>query len=204
MVERGGALAYNWDAVAELFPAGLMDAMCTAHGALLTRLASDASVWEQPLAELLPAHGHAAFAPPPQREPRHAAADAGFSPASVSAVAELSRTIAALIREETSLPQDPEQWNRTFFELGLTSLTLIRLRQKLQEKTGIAFPTVDLFAHPTIAGFALRLAQRRHGETRPSPHPIAAQNGRHDMRLSRRDRRLALKRDAVQLTETAE
>lgn len=204
VVERGGALAYNWDAVAELFPAGLMDAMCAAHAAMLGRLADDPSAWELPLAELLPAYGHAAFAPAPQQEPRRAPADAATSVVSVAAIAELSRTIAGLIREEAALPQDPELRNRTFFELGMTSLTLIRLRQKLQDRTGIVFPTVDLFAHPTIAGLARRLAQRRHGEARPVTRPIAAQGGHQDMRLSRRDRRLALRRDAAQLTETAE
>ncbi|HEY6324239.1 MAG TPA: condensation domain-containing protein, partial [Thermoanaerobaculia bacterium] len=38
--EHGGALVYNWDAVEELFPAGLLDAMFAAYGGLLERLAA--------------------------------------------------------------------------------------------------------------------------------------------------------------------
>ncbi|MFB7358169.1 amino acid adenylation domain-containing protein [Streptomyces gardneri] len=43
--EEEGALLLNWDAVDELFPAGLLDDMFAAHTALLHRLATDDAVW---------------------------------------------------------------------------------------------------------------------------------------------------------------
>ncbi|WNI18929.1 non-ribosomal peptide synthetase [Actinacidiphila sp. ITFR-21] len=44
--DRRGALACNWDAVEELFPPGVLDAMFGAWTALLGRLADDPAVWE--------------------------------------------------------------------------------------------------------------------------------------------------------------
>jgi amino acid adenylation domain-containing protein len=53
--ERAGALIYNWDAVEELFPAGLLDAMFGAYGRLLEKLAADEAAWREPVRGLLPA-----------------------------------------------------------------------------------------------------------------------------------------------------
>ncbi|HEY6324560.1 MAG TPA: condensation domain-containing protein, partial [Thermoanaerobaculia bacterium] len=44
--ERDGTLIYNWDAVEELFPAGLLDAMFAAYGGLLERLAAGEEAWQ--------------------------------------------------------------------------------------------------------------------------------------------------------------
>ena len=43
--EQEGALRFNWDAVEELFPAGLLDAMLTAYRDLLESLAEDDLAW---------------------------------------------------------------------------------------------------------------------------------------------------------------
>ncbi|WP_327160216.1 amino acid adenylation domain-containing protein [Streptomyces zaomyceticus] len=50
--EEEGTLLLNWDAVDELFPAGLLDDMFAAHTALLHRLATDERTWShsRPLA----------------------------------------------------------------------------------------------------------------------------------------------------------
>ncbi|MGW0519505.1 amino acid adenylation domain-containing protein [Crossiella sp. NPDC003009] len=53
--EAAGDLVCHWDAVAELFPAGLLDAMFAAYRDLVWRLAEDPAAWVQPLPELLPA-----------------------------------------------------------------------------------------------------------------------------------------------------
>ncbi|MET9108796.1 amino acid adenylation domain-containing protein [Streptomyces zhihengii] len=45
VTEERGALLYNWDAVEELFPAGLLDDMFAAYRALLDRLAADPDSW---------------------------------------------------------------------------------------------------------------------------------------------------------------
>ena len=42
----------------------------------------------------------------------------------------------------------------SFFELGATSLTLLRLHQKLRKAIGRNFPVVAMFAHPCIQALA--------------------------------------------------
>ena len=49
--ESGGELVVNWDAVEELFPAGLLDDMFEAYQHLLNDLATDDSAWQRTLAE---------------------------------------------------------------------------------------------------------------------------------------------------------
>lgn len=46
VVEEAGALVFYWDAVEDLFPAGLLDAMFNAYCTLLTQLANDESSWQ--------------------------------------------------------------------------------------------------------------------------------------------------------------
>jgi malonyl CoA-acyl carrier protein transacylase len=46
VLEEGGALVLNWDAVEDVFPAGLLDDMFAAYGRLLQRLADDESGWQ--------------------------------------------------------------------------------------------------------------------------------------------------------------
>ncbi|GAB6040072.1 non-ribosomal peptide synthetase [Endothiovibrio diazotrophicus] len=52
--ERDGALKTTWDAVADLFPEGLLDAMFGAYGELLERLAEDERAWSEPSVPLTP------------------------------------------------------------------------------------------------------------------------------------------------------
>ncbi|GAB6040083.1 amino acid adenylation domain-containing protein [Endothiovibrio diazotrophicus] len=52
--EEGGALLFGWNAVAELFPAGLLEAMFGAYRGLLERLAEDERAWSEPSAPLTP------------------------------------------------------------------------------------------------------------------------------------------------------
>ena len=49
--EEKGSLQINWDAVEELFPAGLLDDMFAAYQRLLWDLAADDSAWQRTLAE---------------------------------------------------------------------------------------------------------------------------------------------------------
>ncbi|HEX7183847.1 MAG TPA: amino acid adenylation domain-containing protein, partial [Thermoanaerobaculia bacterium] len=46
--ESGGDLVYNWDAVEELFPAGLLDDLFAAYQGLLGRLADGETAWRTP------------------------------------------------------------------------------------------------------------------------------------------------------------
>ncbi|MCZ7415699.1 non-ribosomal peptide synthetase [Streptomyces sp. WMMC897] len=53
--EDAGVLSYNWDAVADRFPAGMVEEMFTAYGDLLRRLADDEEAWSPGGFDPLPA-----------------------------------------------------------------------------------------------------------------------------------------------------
>ncbi|WP_233476436.1 KR domain-containing protein [Paenibacillus sonchi] len=61
-----------------------------------------------------------------------------------------------------------------FFELGATSLTLIRIKSIVEETLSLQIPIVDLFANPTIAALAKRIGQIENG----------GHDGQEDARLS--------------------
>jgi nonribosomal peptide synthetase protein BlmIV len=54
VAETAEGLLLNWDAVAELFPAGLIDDALQAYAGLLSRLAAGTAAWQQPASGLLP------------------------------------------------------------------------------------------------------------------------------------------------------
>ncbi|HEU4323143.1 MAG TPA: amino acid adenylation domain-containing protein [Roseiflexaceae bacterium] len=54
-VEESGALVFNWDAVEDLFPEGMLDGMFAAFCSALRSLASDSGAWHQPQLIQLPA-----------------------------------------------------------------------------------------------------------------------------------------------------
>ncbi|MEM8664323.1 MAG: amino acid adenylation domain-containing protein, partial [Pseudomonadota bacterium] len=54
VMEWNGELILNWDAVEEIFPAGMLDAMFAAYGALIERLAADPAAWTAPVGPLVP------------------------------------------------------------------------------------------------------------------------------------------------------
>ena len=47
--ERAGALVFNWDAVEELFPTGMLDTLFGTYCALLDRLATEPDLWGEVL-----------------------------------------------------------------------------------------------------------------------------------------------------------
>ena len=51
-----------------------------------------------------------------------------------------------------------------FFELGATSLSLIRIKTVLEEELGLQIPIVDMFANPTIAALAKQMEKIKYGE----------------------------------------
>ncbi|WP_445240991.1 amino acid adenylation domain-containing protein [Microcoleus vaginatus] len=52
--EEAGALVFNWDAVEELFPAGMLDDMFASYSHFLQRLADEAEIWQEANPQLLP------------------------------------------------------------------------------------------------------------------------------------------------------
>lgn len=67
VTEERGDLLYNWDAIEELFPDGVLDDMFAAYSATLDRLAADPAAWADP--------GVATHVPGRQLEERRAAND---------------------------------------------------------------------------------------------------------------------------------
>jgi amino acid adenylation domain-containing protein len=54
VAEIDGELVFNWDAVEELFPAGMLDAMFDAYGEILRELAGGAAAWEATVRNRVP------------------------------------------------------------------------------------------------------------------------------------------------------
>ncbi len=54
VVEQNGALLFNWDAIAELFPEGMLEDMFETYCRFLKQLATNDSVWEQTSRQLIP------------------------------------------------------------------------------------------------------------------------------------------------------
>jgi amino acid adenylation domain-containing protein/non-ribosomal peptide synthase protein (TIGR01720 family) len=52
--EQDGTLLFNWDAVEELFPEGLLDDMFSAYCRLLHRLANEDDAWQKTVPQLIP------------------------------------------------------------------------------------------------------------------------------------------------------
>ncbi len=54
VTEQDGGLVFNWDAVEDLFPEGLLDDMFDAYNRFLKQLATEESVWLEPTRQLVP------------------------------------------------------------------------------------------------------------------------------------------------------
>lgn len=52
--EHDGALVFSWDAVQDLFPAGLLDDMFSAYRDFIERLATEERAWQRPTRQLVP------------------------------------------------------------------------------------------------------------------------------------------------------
>ncbi|MGB6164101.1 MAG: AMP-binding protein, partial [Pseudonocardiaceae bacterium] len=88
------------------------------------------------------------------------------------ALLELVRTEAAKIRDldgPTTVRRD-----RTFKELGFTSLTAVELRNRLTEATGLRLPATLVFDHPTPLVLAQRLRTQLLGIEAPRVAPSSA------------------------------
>ncbi|NIF29090.1 amino acid adenylation domain-containing protein [Pantoea sp. Tr-811] len=149
VVEREGCLVFNWDSVDGLFPDGLLDAMFSAYHSLLQRLASDPSAWDTPARSAMPANrwpASAAARPTVTEAPSQPEADAG-----------LLATLGQLLGE--LLGRDELPTTVSFFELGASSMDLIRLRRLLNQRLGLALAVTDVFDHPSLTALASHLGR---------------------------------------------
>src|SRR5262249_6392937 len=53
--------------------------------------------------------------------------------------------------------------DENFFDLGASSLALVRLHSQLRHELGLDFPIVALLEHPTIRSLSSRLSQSQNG-----------------------------------------
>jgi non-ribosomal peptide synthetase component F len=192
VTEREGALDYNWDSLAAIFDPNMLDAMFSTFGRLLDRLADDAA-WQQ----CLPAAGPAIHAPPRSaspipREKAPVLQDSANLP--VTVVREAIATAFEEVLDEKDLLTDAN-----FFELGATSLSLIRIRHRLQQSLDLHFPVIEMFAHPTMAALATHLAGLSRRQNRDLTPTMAAPGtslaGRHraeKRRFAKRNARVGL------------
>ncbi|MGF6093875.1 amino acid adenylation domain-containing protein [Pseudomonas sp. 18175] len=149
VVERDGELVFNWDSVDALFPDGLLDAMFASYHDLLLRLASDENVWRQPVQGSLPANRWAHQARP-QRASTTATATVELA-ADDALLQRLSQMLGAL------LGRDELPVHTNFFELGASSMDLIRLRRQLMDQLQLAVSVTDVFDHTSLAALAAHL-----------------------------------------------
>lgn len=68
---------------------------------------------------------------------------------------ELRQRIAAIWAKSLGSPVD--DFDRSFFDLGGSSLKMMRIHAELERELGIKFPIVAMFAHPTIASLVQHL-----------------------------------------------
>ncbi|SEC50725.1 amino acid adenylation domain-containing protein [Amycolatopsis tolypomycina] len=143
--EAGGALRINWDAVDAAFPDGYLDALFAAFVA-----AAEATAWDEPDPSGLAALGLA-------REP--VVADRGLPrPRTGSADPAVEQRIARVLGGLLGVPPGELDPLRTFFELGATSLTLVRAHRELSAALDRPITVLDLFARPSIRELAAHLA----------------------------------------------
>ena len=86
---------------------------------------------------------------------------------------EVEKAVAAVFGELLDSTVDV---TRPFFDLGATSLTLLRAHRRLSDRLGVPLAMVDLFAHPTVRDLARLISGRRGPAERaatssPTPPP---------------------------------
>ncbi|ABD88581.1 hybrid non-ribosomal peptide synthetase/type I polyketide synthase [Rhodopseudomonas palustris] len=157
VVERDGRLVFNWDYVDGLFAQPWIEAVFGGYRDLLVDLAQQAEAWEIPTSRLVPGLdttlvGHATRAHGPQIGQPAAKAVV----ISVGAGRDMEGCVSEAFARELS--RDDIDPARNVFELGVSSLVLIRIHQRLRRDLGCDFPVVTMFEHPTICGLARYLS----------------------------------------------
>ncbi|WP_186386133.1 non-ribosomal peptide synthetase/type I polyketide synthase [Stappia sp. TSB10P1A] len=151
VVDRDGELAFNWDYVEGLFDGEWIEGVFDAYRRMLSDLASDANAWQALLAAVDPA-APGALSDAASGEPETEPAVAVGAPVDAPVDWEIADLIADLLAQELGI--DAPDREASFFELGATSLTLLRLHQKLRKALGHNFPVVAMFAHPSVQALA--------------------------------------------------
>ena len=159
-------LMFHWDAVEELFPDGVIDEMLAGYCAALEKLASDEAPWTDAsspgLARQMPPPSAGGSAPPtPDTEER-----------SADNVAETVTGIVEDVLAQRSLAADED-----LEALGLSSLDMIRIANRLDEEFGFRPDADQLFEITSIediVGFYHRNANARTAAAETATQHIAS------------------------------
>ncbi|GAA2559946.1 hypothetical protein GCM10010423_72810 [Streptomyces levis] len=87
----------------------------------------------------------------------------------VTRAAEVTRAVEEELAAVLGRPADPQV---PFYELGLTSVLLVRLRNRLTERLGTPVPQTAFFEHPTATALTAHLTNGL--TTEPAPTPVSA------------------------------
>ena len=154
--EAGGVLRINWDAVDAAFPDGYLDALFAAFVEV-----AGATAWDEPDPGALAARGLACGPVVADRGvPRQRA---------VSADPVVEQRIARVLGRLLGVPGAELDPLRTFFELGATSLTLVRAHRELSAELDRPVTVLDLFARPSLRELAAHLSPATAASEAPEP-----------------------------------
>jgi SagB-type dehydrogenase family enzyme len=173
--EQAGALVFNWDAVEDLFPRGLLDDMLSSYCRLLRDLAEDERAWHATEFDLLPAEQaarrravNAAAAPPDGPLCELAEAETAAKSQVETAAAEgLVAEVAQIFAEVLELEQlDPDA---DLMALGVNSLHMVRIANALEVRYGFRPQIEEMFGVVNVRGLVDRFEQtwRPNGSAQP-------------------------------------
>ncbi|MDG4795587.1 non-ribosomal peptide synthetase [Micromonospora sp. WMMD1082] len=158
--EHGGELRINWDAVDAAFPPAYVDALIAAYVQLLHAVAEPARWREADPAELAGALAAAGQTPDGWDSAAPTAlwsAGGGTATGDHRSASSLSRTVAEALAGELAAEPGSLAQDSSFFDLGATSLTLVKVHRRLRDLLGDRVTVLDLFAYPSIRALAAYL-----------------------------------------------
>jgi acyl carrier protein len=74
--------------------------------------------------------------------------------------------LALLLSPDEALPMD-----RSYFDLGMTSLTLMTAKQRIEAALGLAIDATELFDHPTVEHLIAHLGKSLGSDTAGQARP---------------------------------
>jgi len=98
--------------------------------------------------------------PPPEAAPAEARPAAAWAPPETAT----EQTLAGIVAEVLGVPRVGLHDN--FFDLGASSVHIVRVHNALRERLGTEIPIVEMFNHPSVSHLARRLASEA---TAPDP-----------------------------------
>lgn len=146
------SVVVNLDAVAELFPPGVLDALFARVCDMITALVDRNGTWTAPLEV------------PDAEQPAHIDAAPVRTVASGPPATDTERAVAGLWQRMTDVAGDLDR-GTDFFALGGDSVLAIRMLNRLRAELGLALTPREFLADPTLAAVA---ASTRREAAEPS------------------------------------